>query len=76
MKAVRHSPAYVLQVGRCWRVVVPIRGKLVPRMCAEEFASRDEAAAWLSSAAGRDGVSELRERRRPSTAAEPLRVGA
>lgn len=76
MKAVRHSPAYIMQFGRYWRVVVPIRGKLTPRMCADEFASREAAATWLSSAAGQDGVAELRERRPRSPSAEPLRAGA
>ena len=33
----RHSPAYVSEVRNRWRVVVPIRGRLAPRICPDEF---------------------------------------
>ena len=52
MKRQEHSPAYVLQVKRQWRVVVPVRGKLTPRICATEFSSRASAEAWLRSDEG------------------------
>src|SRR3712207_227777 len=35
-----------------WRIVVPIRGKLTPRICATEFSSRANAEAWLRSDEG------------------------
>jgi hypothetical protein len=52
MKRQEHSPAYVLQIKKQWRVVVPIRGKLTPRICATEFPSRASAETWLRSYEG------------------------
>src|SRR4051794_5748955 len=52
MKSLNHSSAYVLQIKRQWRVVVPVRGKLTPRICAAEFPSHESAEAWLRSDVG------------------------
>lgn len=77
----RHSPAYVTQIGREWRVVVPIRGKLCPKLAAPMFLAREAAELWLRSADGQQCVLRLRERPQrahsvgnadPSLAAAPL----
>jgi hypothetical protein len=62
MKRQEHSPAYVLQIRRQWRVVVPVRGKLTPRICATEFPSRDHAEAWLRSDEGERTADAYRNR--------------
>lgn len=53
MKRHEHPPAYVLYIKRHWRVVVPVRGKLTPKICAAEFPSRASAEAWLRSDEGK-----------------------
>lgn len=65
----RHSPAYVAQIGREWRVVVPIRGKLSPKLATTTFLARAEAEIWLRSADGQLAIARLRER------PQPVRVG-
>jgi hypothetical protein len=62
MKGQDHSPAYVLQIKRQWRVVIPVRGKLTPRVCATEFSSRASAEAWLHSNEGERTVDAYRSR--------------
>jgi hypothetical protein len=52
MRKLNHSPAYVLQIRSRWRVVVPVRGKLTPRICPEKFPTRSSAEAWLNSDEG------------------------
>jgi hypothetical protein len=52
MKRQNHPPAYVLEIKRRWRVVVPIRGKLTPKIHTAEFSSRASAQAWIHSADG------------------------
>lgn len=64
MRAVRHSPPYVAELGRAWRIVVPIRGKLSPRVMDHAFPSRQQAVQFLASEEGRQQV-EL-ERCRPA----------
>lgn len=64
MNTVRHSPAYVMEIAGQWRVVVPVRGKLTPRVCPDVFSTRGDAEDWLTSGEGHQVVSELRERRR------------
>jgi len=54
------SPAYVMPMRGSWRVVVPIRGRLSPKVLPETFPTRDEAGTWLDSDAGRDAVSLAR----------------
>jgi hypothetical protein len=57
-----HSPAYVLQIKRQWRVVVPVCGKLTPRIYATEFPSRASAEAWLLSHEGERTIQAYRSR--------------
>ncbi len=52
-----------MQIAGQWRVVVPIRGKLTPRVHGQVFANRDEAARWVKSETGQQIVAEMRERR-------------
>ncbi len=81
----RHSPAYVAKIGREWRIVVPIRGKLCPKLATPMFLAREAAELWLRSSDGQECVIRLRERPQridlvrnadPARAAEPLAVGA
>jgi hypothetical protein len=58
----RHSPAYVGQIGREWRIVVPIRGKLCPKLAIPAFTEREAAELWLRSSDGQQAVVKLRER--------------
>jgi hypothetical protein len=58
----RHSPAYVGQIGREWRIVVPIRGKLCPKVATPAFLEREAAELWLRSPDGQQAVVRLRER--------------
>ena len=60
MRAVHHSPAYVLEMRGRWRIVVPVRGKLAPKICAAEFATRAGAETWLRSEEGTLAVSLTR----------------
>ena len=60
MKTQDHPPAYVLQIKRQWRVIVPIRGKLTPKICATEFPSRGTAEAWLRSDEGEREIETCR----------------
>jgi hypothetical protein len=62
MRAVHHSPPYVLQIRGRWRIVVPIRGKLSPKICEVEFATRASAEAWLRSEEGTITVGMARSR--------------
>ena len=77
----RHSPAYVARIGREWRIVVPIRGKLCPKLATPMFLAREAAELWLRSSDGQQCVVRLRERPQrahlvgnadPSLAAAPL----
>jgi hypothetical protein len=62
MKRQEHSPAYVLQIKKHWRVVVPIRGKLTPKICPTEFPSRASAEVWMHSDEGKQQVDAYRRR--------------
>ena len=66
MKRQDHQPAYVLQMKRQWRVVVPIRGKLTPKICAKEFPSRSTAEAWLRSDEAQREMKAYRSRLAPA----------
>ncbi len=56
-----HPSAYVAEFrGGDWRVVVPVRGKLSPRIAQRSFSNQREASAWLESEAGEETVSGLR----------------
>jgi len=62
-----HPSAYVVELRQGeWRVVVPIRGKLSPRLAQCSFSSRQDASAWLESEAGMHTVSVLRMKPRPA----------
>jgi hypothetical protein len=58
----RHSPAYVAEIRKKWRVVVPIRGRLSPRMCPQEFETQHAALHWLQSESGLASVALERAR--------------
>jgi len=62
-RQILHSPAYVMPLKGAWRVVVPIWGRLTPKVLGESFPSKDEAGTWLGSPAGQDAVSSAREAR-------------
>jgi hypothetical protein len=62
LRTINHSPAYVLQIKKQWRVVVPVRGKLTPRICPEEFSTQAAAEAWLQSDEGARAVEAQRRR--------------
>ena len=58
-----HPSAYVAELRQGdWRVVVPIRGKLSPRVDQRSFSNRTEASAWLQSDVGMHAVSLLRRK--------------
>jgi hypothetical protein len=58
-----HPSAYVAELRQGdWRVVVPIRGRLSPRIAQGSFSNRRDACAWLQSEIGMHSVSELRIR--------------
>jgi hypothetical protein len=59
-RQLNHSPAYALEIKTKWRIVVPIRGKLTPRICPEEFATSEAARKWLQSEEGTLAVDVLR----------------
>jgi hypothetical protein len=66
MKRQDHPPAYVLRMKRQWRVVVPIRGRLTPKICAKEFPSRSTAEAWLRSDEAECEIEIYRSRLAPA----------
>jgi hypothetical protein len=70
MRKIEHAPAYVLEIRNAWRVVVPVRGKLTPRIGAETFCTRAAAEAWLFSDTGVREVDGIRhgDSRRPTSA--------
>ena len=55
-----HSPAYVVKLRKAWRVIVPIRGRLNPRVIAREFPTQSAALSWLVSEDGQNGVARER----------------
>ena len=52
-----HPPAYVAKLRKAWRVVVPVRGRLSPRVIAREFPSQSAAFHWLASDDGQNAVA-------------------
>ena len=54
---VPHPPAYVAKLRKAWRVVVPIRGRLSPRVVARAFAAQSAAFHWLTSDDGQNAVA-------------------
>ena len=59
----RAAQPYVMQIRREWRIVVPIRGKLCPKVSKTAFTTRDAAERCLQSAEGKAMVLRFRERR-------------
>jgi len=56
-----HPSAYVAELRRGdWRVVVPVRGKLSPRIAQRSFSNQKDARTWLQGETGMQAVSELR----------------
>jgi hypothetical protein len=56
-----HPSAYVAELRHGdWRVVVPVRGKLSPRIAQCSFSNRNAANAWLQSEVGIHAVNVLR----------------
>ncbi len=51
-----HSPPYIAEIRKTWRVIVPIRGKLAPRICPQAFQTQLTALAWLQSEHGKAAV--------------------
>ncbi len=67
MKRRDHPPAYALQIKRQWRIVVPISGKLTPKICPTEFPSRASAEAWLYSDDGQRTVGSFQGSSTPAS---------
>jgi hypothetical protein len=55
-----HPAAYAMELKRSWRVVVPVRGKLTPRICREKFTCRAEALTWMNTAEGHQAIASAR----------------
>ena len=55
-----HSPAYVVKLRKAWHVIVPIRGRLSPRVIAREFPTQSAALTWLVSEDGQNAVARER----------------
>ena len=79
MRKPNHSPAYVMEIKGRWRVVVPISGRLTPRLCPEGFPSRASAEEWLRSEEGTCVVAIQRgdgpERGSPASVSERYSAG-
>jgi hypothetical protein len=55
-----HAPAYVAKLRKAWRVIVPVRGRLSPRVIARAFPSQSAALSWLASNEGQTAVARER----------------
>jgi len=55
-----HPTAYVMELKKSWRVIVPVRGRLEPRICREKFACKADAFAWMDSAEGEQTIASFR----------------
>lgn len=53
------SPPYVMRIRRSWRIVIPVRGRLTPRIHPSPFCSEAEARDWLQSTEGQETVYVL-----------------
>ena len=53
-----HPPAYVAKLRKAWRVIVPVRGRLSPRVIAREFPTQSAALSWLASEDGQRAVAQ------------------
>ena len=52
-----HPPTYVAKLRKAWRVIVPIRGRLSPRVIARAFPTQSAAFHWLASDDGQNAVA-------------------
>lgn len=50
-----------LSVG-AWRIVVPVKGRLAPKLLAPVFQTKSEAETWLASAEGQALVHDAQKR--------------
>jgi len=66
-----HPASYVMELKRSWRVIVPLRGRLEPRICQEKFTCKADATAWMGSDEGIRTIALLR-----GEAIKPLDDGA
>src|SRR5215204_5797009 len=66
-----HPPAYVAKLRKAWRVVVPIRGRLSPRVIARAFPSQSAALSWLATEDGQSAVARERAGYQYQHSAEP-----
>ena len=71
-----HSPAYVAEIRNRWRIIVPVQGRLAPRICPQEFKTRlcgsSMAAKPVRPRGGRAGARKgVRRQETP----DPLRGG-
>ncbi len=55
-----HPPTYVAKLRKAWRVVVPVRGRLSPRILARAFPTQSAALSWLASDDGQSAVARER----------------
>ena len=55
-----HPPPYVAKLRKAWRVIVPIRGRLSPRILARAFPTQSAALSWLASDDGQNAVARER----------------
>ena len=62
-----HPPTYVAKLRKAWRVVVPVRGRLNPRVIAREFPTQSAALSWLASEDGQTAVARERAGSQHST---------
>ena len=66
MNGREHSPAYAANLRGTWRVVVPIRGRLTPEVCAPLFKTQVAAVAWMQSEEGQELILLKRTSPRPA----------
>ena len=65
--------AYVVEVKpRCWRVIVPQKGKLTPLVLRDVFVSKTDALAWLRSPDGQSATAAARPAGRAARAMEAM----
>ena len=63
-----YPPAYVAKLRTAWRVVVPVRGRLSPRVIARAFPSQSAALSWLATEEGQSAVASERSGRQQQSA--------
>jgi hypothetical protein len=49
-----------MELKRSWRVIVPVRGRLEPRVGREKFAFKADALAWMNSTDGKQAIALVR----------------